>query len=91
MYNASQVMDMDLYVEMLREILYKETVQVTFPNLTVDQTELLDSIAYRALKKIRDIVRDESLRDEECFKQIEAIVCVLESIGSGGGNRHDFR
>ena len=83
-------MDMDLYIEMLREILYKETVQVTFPNLTVNQTELLNSIAYRALRKIRDIVRDNSLRDEECFKQIEAIVCVLESIGSDGGNRHDF-
>ena len=83
-------MDMDLYIEMLREVLYKETVQVTFPNLTVNQTELLNSIAYRALRKIRDIVRDNSLRDEECFKQIEAIVCVLESIGSDGGNRHDF-
>lgn len=83
-------MDMDLYIEMLREVLYKETVQVTFPNLTVNQTELLNSIAYRALRKIRDIVRDDSLRDEECFKQIEAIVCVLESIGSDGGNRHDF-
>ena len=83
-------MDMDLYIEMLREVLYKETVQVTFPNLTVNQTELLNSIAYRALCKIRDIVRDDSLRDEECFKQIEAIVCVLESIGSDGGNRHDF-
>lgn len=81
---------MDLYIEMLREVLYKETVQVTFPNLTVNQTELLNSIAYRALRKIRDIVRDNSLRDEECFKQIEAIVCVLESIGSDGGNRHDF-
>lgn len=81
---------MDLYIEMLREVLYKETVQVTFPNLTVNQTELLNSIAYRALRKIRDIVRDDSLRDEECFKQIEAIVCVLESIGSDGGSRHDF-
>ena len=81
---------MDLYLEMLREVLYKETVQVTFPNLTVNQTELLNSIAYRALRKIRDIVRDDSLRDEECFQQIEAIVCVLESIGSSGGNRHDF-
>lgn len=81
---------MDLYIEMLREVLYKETVQVTFPNLTVNQTELLNSIAYRALRKIRDIVRDDSLRDEECFQQIEAIVCVLESIGSDGGSRHDF-
>lgn len=83
-------MGMDLYMEMLREILYKEPVQVTFPNLTVNQTELLNSISYQALCKIRDIVRDDSLRDDECFKQIEAIVCVLESIGSDGGNRHDF-
>ena len=83
-------MNVDLYPEMLREVLYKETVQVTFPNLTVNQTELPDSIAYRALRKIRDIVRDDSLRDKECFQQIEAIVCVPESIGSDGGFRHDF-
>ena len=83
-------MGMDLYMELLREILYKAPVQVTFPNLTVNQTELLNSISYQALCKIRDIVRDDSLRDDECFKQIEAIVCVLESIGSDGGNRHDF-
>ena len=81
---------MDLYAEMLREILYKEPVQVTFPNLTVNQTELLNSVSYQALCKIRDIGRDDSMRDDECFKQIEAIVCVLESIGSDGGNRHDF-
>ena len=63
---------------------------MTFPNLTVNQTELPDSIAYRALRKIREIVRDDSLRDKECFQQIEEVICTLENIGSGGGSRHDF-
>ena len=79
---------MDLYLEILKDLLQNETVQVTFPNLGVNQTELLKSVSYRALCRIRDIVRDDSLRDEACFQQIEAIVCVLEAIGSDGGNRH---
>ena len=81
---------MELYVEMLKELLSRESIQVTFPNLTLNQRDLLDSISYQALKRIRDIIRDDSLRDEECFQQIEAIVCLLESLGSSGGTRHDF-
>lgn len=81
---------MDLYVEMLKEILSTQTVRVTFPDLTDTPAQLVDSACYRALEEIRDIIRDESLSDKECFQKIEEIVCVLESLGSGGQGRHDF-
>lgn len=45
---------------------------------------------YQTLQKIRDIVRDESLDDRECFAKIEEIVCLFEEIGSHGGGRRDF-
>ena len=77
---------MDLYVEMLKEILSTQTVRVTFPDLTDTPAQLVDSACYRALEEIRD----ESLSDKECFQKIEEIVCVLESLGSGGQGRHDF-
>jgi len=52
--------------------------------------ELLEKECYKALKKIKEIIEDDSLSDKECFMQIEEIVCVFERLGSGGGGRHDF-
>ena len=52
---------MDLYMEMLREILGSQTVQVTFPDLAETPAQLVDSASYRALEQIRDIIRDDSL------------------------------
>ena len=55
-----------------------------------DLPKLLDSTCYIALKEIKSIIEDDTLEDEECFMRIEKIVCLLEKIGSNGGNRHDF-
>ena len=49
-----------------------------------------DSECYRALAEIRDIIRDDTLNDEDCFLKIEKIVSIFEEIDSGGGVRHDF-
>ena len=40
--------------------------------------------------KIRDILADETLSDETCFRKIEAIVSLLEEAGISPGGRHDF-
>ena len=42
------------------------------------------------LWKIRDILADETLSDETCFRKIEAIVSLLEEAGISPGGRHDF-
>lgn len=44
----------------------------------------------RALLQIRDILADSTLSDEACFHRIEAIVRLLEDLGIGCGDRHDF-
>ena len=80
---------MELYREILCNMLQKESVEVYFPQLE-SQQDVVESVCYRALEKIRDIIRDATLEDEECFSKIEEIVCVLEEIGSNGGQRHDF-
>lgn len=46
--------------------------------------------SYKALEKIRAILADDALSDAECFRKIEAIVCILEELGGDGGGRHDF-
>ena len=52
--------------------------------------KLLECECYKALQKIKAILENEALSDEECFYKIEEIVCVFEELGSDGGSRHDF-
>ena len=42
------------------------------------------------VKRIKEILEDDELEDEECFMKIEEIVCVFEDLGMGCGSRHDF-
>ena len=81
---------MKLFQEMLVKLLEKETVQVTFPDLDTDPAKLIELKSYWALSRIKRIIEDDSLSDAECFQKIEQIIQTFESLGSGGGNRHDF-
>lgn len=81
---------MELYGEILQNLLVGRQVEVTFPGLTVRPEDLLNSVCYRALVQIREIIQDDSLNDAECFYKIEEIIRLLERLGSDGGLRHDF-
>jgi len=78
---------MELLKEILAKIIESEEIQIVFPNLIFNPAEIIESESYKALQKIKAIIKNDSLSDFDC---IEAILCVLESIGSNGGNRHDF-
>ena len=43
----------------------------------------------RALWEIRKVLDDDSLSDPAGFGKIEDILSVLETLGPGGGSRHD--
>ena len=78
---------MELHQEILRHMLADEKIQVFFPELTdSDSTKIVELECYRALRKIKAILEDDS----ECFYRIEEIVCVFEDLGSDCGSRHDF-
>ena len=81
---------MDLYKEILAKILENEEVHIVFPNLKVDAADIVEMKCYQALQKIKAIIEDDNLTDSECFMKIEAIVGLLEELGSDGGPRHDF-
>lgn len=81
---------MDLYKEILLKILENQKLLVTFPELHIDAAEIVEVECYRALEKIKTILENEDYNDKECLMQIEEIICVFESLGSNGGNRHDF-
>ena len=81
---------MDIYKEILVNLLLGSEVSVKFPDFEGSLKEIIESKCYCALKEIRDIIDDDSLDDPECFTRIEKIVCAFESVGSNGGSRHDF-
>lgn len=82
---------MVLYEELLLHLLQTQPrMEITFPNLDISPNVYIESRCYQALQKIRDILRDDNLTDNDCFSKIEAIVCLLEEMGIDTGNRHDF-
>lgn len=81
---------MQLYQEILTSILAKEKIEITFPNLKTNPTEIIESESYQALQKIKAVIMDDSLTDSECFMKIEEIICIFETLGSNCGTRHDF-
>ena len=85
-----EVIIMDLYKEILIHVLLKQDIKIDFPNLNINIQEIFELTCYQALQKIKEIIHNDSLEDAECFTKIEEIICLYESIGSNGGNRHDF-
>ena len=81
---------MELYKELLIQILKEQEIQVSFANLKINLNELLESRCYQILCKIKAVIEDDTLNDEDCFLRIEEIVSTFEEVGSNGGFRHDF-
>ena len=79
---------MELFQEILARAFQQGKIRIEFPE--IQYAETVEGECYRALKKIKQIIEDESLDDSECFRKIEAVICVLEDVGSDGGSRHDW-
>ncbi len=80
---------MELYNEILMNVIYNENVQVSFPDLEIDFNEIIKNKCYDAIVSITEIIKNDKLNDKECFEKIEEIICVLEQTGISCGNRHD--
>ncbi len=80
---------MELCHELLGSILRGEKAELVL-SLSVDCEQFLEKECYKALRAIREILRDNTLDDETCFEKIEEIVCLFESMNVDCGSRHDF-
>ena len=72
---------MTLYEEILWGFLRDIPVQVTFPNLTVNPSDLVEMKSFLAIERIRDILEQEELTDQECAMQIRYVIYTLEAEG----------
>lgn len=89
-YNMIEVIGMDLYKEILINVLMKREASVTFPEFAITPEEIVEQECYQALNAIKRILHDDTLSDPECFTKIEEVICLFERLGSSGGFRHDF-
>ncbi len=80
---------MQLYQEMLIQVLSKDTIEINFSSQLCLE-EILKSTCYKLLERIREVIADDSLEDKECFLRIERIIQQFEENGIYCGNRHDF-
>lgn len=78
---------MELYKELLNNILNGEKLEIEFTKNNFDIENIMRNECYILLGKIKTVTQDDSLSDFEC---VEKIVCLFENSGIKAGNRHDF-
>ncbi len=78
---------MDLYKELLINILKEDEIEVRFKRFSFNIEKFTQNECYILLDKIRAVIQDDSLTDFDC---VEKIVCLFENSGISAGNRHDF-
>lgn len=82
----------EFYANILAKILIDAGAGIVIGG--TDSEDILKSMAEsescKALRKIRDVLDDDTLEDETCFRRIGEIVSILEELGPGAGCRHDF-
>lgn len=83
-------MNTDLFRHIFVRALITGEIQVRFDGVGAAAAEIIEGKCYRTLQRIREILDDNTLSDENCFARIEEIVCAFEQLGSDGGSRHDF-
>ena len=77
---------MELYEEIIIHALEKQQISLAALAQASCMEKIVEGVCYRTLRRIKEIVEDDSLTDEDCFWKIEEIVVALEQIGSDGGN-----
>lgn len=81
---------MDLFNEILLHEHKSKNFKGELQPVRLEAEHWVEMECFRALVKIKGILEDNSLRDDECIYQIEEIVNVFEDLGSECGSRHDF-
>ena len=81
---------MEAYRDILAQTLGAEAVRGMVSDLPSEPEVLVEMKCFQAIRRIQEILQDETLNDRECFLRIEEIVCCLEDLGLSCGNRHDF-
>ena len=72
---------MELYEQILCEVIAKEVV----PSLRIDSVKLVEMKCYQTIRKIYEIIADETLDDHDCFWRIEQMISSITAGHRDGG------
>ena len=62
---------MELFTQLFIKALEGQKVEVHFPDAELDLGEKIESVSLATLRRIREIVMDDTLDDAECFKKLK--------------------
>ena len=66
---------MEVYRDILAQALAAEAVRGRVSDLPSEPEVLVEMKCFQAIRRIQEILQDETLNDRECFLRIEEIVC----------------
>lgn len=81
---------MELYKEILTNILSNEKINITFIGLEMDATEIVETECYKTLLKIKYVIDDISLNDIESYISIKETINSLKGLGINFYHRFNF-
>ena len=71
---------MDLYKEILINLLRDNDIEISFKGIEFDYNKLLENKSYVALNEIKKILANDTIDNENCLKKIQEIVSIYESL-----------
>lgn len=81
---------MEMYENMLEKLIKQELTDTFYKFLDENAASIAENECYKLLIKIKSILENHDLEDEQCFDSIEEIVRAFEESGIGISGRHDF-
>ena len=72
---------MKLYQEILINALEQEDCQLIFPNLNLDTSQIVEKSLYSAFNKIKSLLENTEITDENAYSIILEIDSILNCIG----------
>ena len=71
---------MDLYKEILINILKDNDIEITFKGIEFDYNKLLENKSYVALNEIKKILANDTIDNANCLKKIQEIVDTYKTL-----------
>lgn len=64
---------MDVFTQLFIKALEGQKIEVCLPDTGFNLSEKIESVSLATLRRIREIVMDDTLNDAECFKKLRKL------------------
>ena len=71
---------MDLYKEILINLIKDNDIEITFKGIEFDYNKLLEDRCYVALNEIKKVLANDTINNEDCLTKIQHIVDTYKTL-----------